>query len=202
MADHSTSPGHATRSLETTRGVLTYAQLAPLLAERVLAVEQRIATGDFSSVSFDGDFLRHLHALIAGDLVPAWAGHWRTVAVQVGAHQPPAPHEVPVLVRLYTDDLTARLVHLDESSLLETLAFAEGRLLSIHPFLDFNGRVTRLWLRELLRRLDLPPVDLVPVNPADLPVYLAALRAGDTLDWQPLARIWQARLESFGDAPV
>lgn len=199
MADHTTSPGHATRSVETTRGLLTYAQLAPLLAERVLLVEQSIAAGTFSGNALDGDFLRTLHAAIAGDLVPDWAGRWRTAAVRVGSHQPPAPHELPVLVRLYTDDLSSRLAHLDESTLLETLAFAEGRLLSIHPFLDFNGRVTRLWLRELLRRLDLPPVDLVPAAPADEPAYFAALQAGDALNWRPLTTIWQRRLEAFGD---
>jgi CRISPR-associated endonuclease/helicase Cas3 len=197
MAEGSTSPGHATRTVETTRGVLTYAQLAPLLAERVLAVEQQIAAGDFSSRPLDGDFTRQLHAAIAGDLVPDWAGRWRTVAVQVGAHEPPAPHEIPVLMRVYTDDLATRLAHPTDELLLETLAFAEGRLLSIHPFRDFNGHVTRLFLRELLRRIDLPPVDLVPLTPADEPVYFAALRAGDHLDWQPLAAIWRQRLESF-----
>jgi CRISPR-associated endonuclease/helicase Cas3 len=197
MADHSTSPGHATRTVVTTRGLLTYAQLAPLLAERVLRVEQRIAAGDFADTPLDGDFLRALHAAIAGDLVPDWAGRWRTTAVQVGAHEPPAPHELPVLVRVYTDDLAARLLHVDESTLLETLAFAEGRLLTLHPFLDFNGRLTRLWLRELLRRLELPPVDLVPTTPAEEPTYFAALRASDTLDWRPLAAIWRQRLETF-----
>ena len=197
MADHSTSPGHATRTVQTTRGLLTYAQLAPLLAERVLLVEQRIAAGEFADTPLDGDFLRALHTAIAGDLVPDWAGRWRATAVQVGAHEAPASHELPVLVRLYTDDLAARLVNLGESTLLETLAFAEGRLLTIHPFLDFNGRVTRLWLRELIRRLELPPVDLVPTTPADEPAYFAALRAGDSLDWRPLAAIWRQRLESF-----
>ena len=181
MAEHSTSPGHATRSVATTRGVLTYAQLAPLLAERVLSVEQRIVASDFADTPLDGSFLLSLHAAIAGDLVPEWAGRWRSSAVRVGEHEAPPPHEVPILIRLYTDDL----------------AFAEGRLLSIHPFLDFNGRVTRLWLRELLRRLDLPPVDLVPTTAAEEPAYFAALRAGDALDWRPLVEIWRQRLESY-----
>lgn len=200
MADDSTSPGYATRSIETTHGVLTYAQLAPLLAERVLTVEQRIASDDFSGRSLDGELLRSLHASIAGDLVPAWAGKWRTTAVQVGPHTPPLPHEVPLLIRSYEDDLAARLKHLSDPTLLETLAFAEGRLLSIHPFLDFNGRVTRLWLRELLRRLDLPPVDLVPTDSSSVPAYLTALRAGDSLNWQPLIAVWQSRLEAFDEA--
>jgi CRISPR-associated endonuclease/helicase Cas3 len=199
MADHTTPPGHATRTVETTRGVLTYAQLAPLLAERVLTVEQQIATGDFASRALDGDFLRQLHGAIAGDLVPDWAGQWRTVAVQVGTHEPPPPHEIPLVIRNYADDLAARLSHLQGDLLLETLAFAEGRLLSIHPFRDFNGRVTRLFLRELLRRLDLPPIDLVPITPTEETVYFAALRSGDRLDWRPLTTVWQQRLERFGD---
>lgn len=197
MADNSTSPGHATRTVETTRGILTYTQLAPLLAERVLVVEERIAAGDFSDLPLNGDLLLRLHQSISGDLVPDWSGRWRTVAVKVGLHEPPAPHEVPLLVRLYTDDLATRLAYLDESTLLETLAFTEGRLLSIHPFFDFNGRITRLWLRELLGRLDLPPVDLVPTDIKDEPDYFAALRSGDELDWKPLAAIWQRRIESF-----
>ncbi len=197
MAEGTTSPSHATRTLATTRGVLTYAQLAPLLGERVLAVEQRIAAGGFAAFALDGDFLRQLHATIAGDLVPDWAGQWRTVAVRVGTHEPPPPHELPLLIHLYADDLGARLAHSADDLLLETLAFAEGRFLSIHPFRDFNGRVARLFLRELLRRLDLPPVDLVPTTPGDEPTYFAALRAGDTLNWQPLAAIWRQRLETF-----
>lgn len=197
MAEGSTSPGHATRAIETTRGILTYAQLAPLLAERVLAVEQQIAAGEYASRALDDDFTRLLHAGIAGDLVPDWAGKWRTVIVQVGSHEAPPPHQIGLLMRTYSDDLAARLAHLTDEYLLETLAFAEGRLLSLHPFLDFNGRVTRLFLRELLRRLDLPPVDLVPAQAADERRYFAALRAGDQLDWHPLADIWRRRLESY-----
>jgi CRISPR-associated endonuclease/helicase Cas3 len=197
MAEGSTSPGHATRSVETTRGLLTYAQLAPLLAERVLAVEQQIAARDFQSRILDGEFTRFLHHAIAGDLVPGWAGQWRTIAVQVGAHEPPAPHEIPLRMRDYSDDLATRLAHLTDDLFLETLAFAEGRLLSIHPFRDFNGRVTRLFLRELLRRLEIPPVDLVPTTRPDESGYFAALRAGDTLNWQPLIAVWRLRLERF-----
>ena len=100
MAEGSTSPSHATRTVATTRGVLTYAQLAPLLAERVLVVEQRIVSGDFESHALDGDFLRQLHLAIAGDLVPDWAGVWRIAAVRVGDHEPPPAHEIPILIRL------------------------------------------------------------------------------------------------------
>lgn len=81
--------------------------------------------------------------------------------------------------------------------LIETLAFAEGRFLNIHPFLDFNGRVARMLLFALLYRLDLPPVQLIPdeKDKKGRTEYLAALSRADNLDWQPLISIWQKRLD-------
>jgi CRISPR-associated endonuclease/helicase Cas3 len=205
MAGETPSGGSSTRYLETARGILSYTQLAPLLAERVLRVERLIFTGGFADEALGADFLRHLHSQIASDLVPEWAGRWRTSEVSVGVHRPPPSHQVPMLMRDFTADLQARLATLAESPddlLLEALAFAEGRFLSIHPFLDFNGRVTRLFLQELLHRQRLPPVALVPADTKDETTYLAALRAGDSGDWRPLTAVWQRRFErGFQAAP-
>jgi CRISPR-associated endonuclease/helicase Cas3 len=134
---------------------------------------------------------------MCGDLVPQLTG-WRNVDVTVGTHTPPEFFRVPVLVREYGFDLEARLSALRrpfDDLLLESLAFAEGRLLSIHPFADFNGRVTRAWLREIIRRLGLPPVQLAPSEAAATSAYLVALQAADRNDWQPLVAIWQWRIE-------
>jgi len=60
---------------------------------------------------------------------------------------------------------------------LEFLAFAEGRFLTIHPFQNFNGRTIRLFLAELMRRLDLPGVVLAPEGEAERADYFLALEA-------------------------
>ncbi len=80
--------------------------------------------------------------------------------------------------------------------LIEAFAFAEGRLLSIHPFRDFNGRVTRMLLFSLLCRFDMPPVKLVPdeQDSSETDEYLNALTEADRMDWQPLTEIWRKRL--------
>ena len=203
MAGNTTPPDNATRYIETTRGVLTYSKIAPLLAEKVLEVERLIESGAFSAQAMDSELLLGFHRQIAVDLVPEWAGRWRNTEVRVGLHHPPPPHRVPMLMRDYSEDLQTRLKSVSErldDLLLETLAFAEGRLLSIHPFTDFNGRATRLFLRELLRRLELPPVDLVPINSAGEKAYFEALHAGDERQWRPLMEIWQQRFEQFTDA--
>ena len=188
-------PAHATRYLETTRGRLSYTELAPLLAAKVLATEQAIERGQFDQRALDDALILELHETLCAELVPSLVG-WRRIDVTIGAHIPPAHFHIPLLMREYARDLDARLAHAAPLSdaQLETLAFAEGRLLSIHPFADFNGRVTRLFLRLLLRRLDLPGVDLLPSG-ENTPSYLAALAAGDRLDWRPLMAVWVQRLQ-------
>jgi CRISPR-associated endonuclease/helicase Cas3 len=199
MAEDSTQPPHATRFVETTRGILSYSQLAPLLAECVLRVLEDIEDGLFAARPLDESLLLDLHRNICGDLTPDWAGKFRATEVKVGLHSPPLPHQVPMLVRDYFADLNVRLAELSdgkETLLLETLAFAEGRLLFIHPFVDFNGRATRLLLAEILRRQELPPVELVPSSDAARKIYIQALEAADRLDWTPLTKLWQERLET------
>ncbi len=189
-------PAHATRHLETRLGVLTYAELAPHLARNVQTLEEWIEAGEFDNTALDSSLIETIHGLICGDLIPQLVG-WRRHDVCVGQHTPPPFHQVPLLMREYGRDLEARLEsagHAVGDSLLETLAFAEGRLLFIHPFADFNGRVTRVFLRLLLRRLDLPAVDLLP-PPEAWQDYLAALDEADHLNWGPLMLVWQQRFE-------
>lgn len=196
-----TQPERATRYLETTHGVLSYAELAPLLADRVAAVEQRIAEGEYAALPLDEELLLGLHRSICGDLVPEWAGKWRDIEVRVGRLEPPPAFQLPMLMREYALDLQARWeaasVEITDLT-LEFLAFAEGRFLTVHPFRDFNGRTIRLLLSELLRRLDLPEVDLAPAEDEAKAVYFSALEAADIRDWNALVDIWRARLDAEG----
>lgn len=193
-----TRPDRATRFLETTRGILSYSEVAPLLAERVLRAEAALYQQEFASWPPDEQLAAELHRRICHDLVPDWAGGWRTIEVRVGNLTPPPPHQVPSLMRNYGADLLARWPAATAVSdlTLELLAFAEGRFLSIHPFRDFNGRTIRVLLLELLRRLDLPRVVLAPESELERQAYFRALEAADRSDWQPLIRIWQNRFTS------
>ena len=191
-------PDRATRFVQTSRGLLTYTQLAPLLAERVARLEAALYSGHFADRPLDdGALILDLHRAICGDLVPDWGGRWRTVEVTVSRWAPPPPYRVPMLMRDYgldlqarSEDATSRLSNLT----LEFLAFAEGRFLTIHPFQDFNGRVIRVFLLELLRRLDLPRVVLAPQSESGRAEYFEALEAADRNEWQPLVEQWKKRL--------
>ena len=191
-----TRPPHsATRYIETSAGILSYQELAPLLAERVADTALAISDRAFAERSFH-DLLLDLHRCICADLTPEIAGRWRLRDVRVGEHQAPPHWQVPMLMRNYAADLEARLADQDGDSgerLIGDLAFAEGRLLHVHPFEDFNGRVSRLFLIELLYRLDLPVIDPATSSPEETRRYFAALQAYDRHDPRPLSAIWRRR---------
>ncbi|MEW6221262.1 MAG: Fic family protein, partial [Thermodesulfobacteriota bacterium] len=194
------APADATRHIETRLGILTCSELAPHLARNAQILEEWIEAGEFDDVALDDHLVADLHTLLCGDLTPQLTG-WRRHDVRVGQHQPPEFFHVPVLMREYGRDLEARLAAAGPAvneRLLETLAFAEGRLLSIHPFADFNGRTTRVFLRLLLHRLDLPTLDLLPSAEATA-TYLSALRAADACNWEPLMAVWRERLAKGGE---
>ena len=168
-----------------------------MLAEQVVRLEAKIYAGAFTDRALDELLAADFHRAICAELVPDWAGCWRTVEVRVGNLAPPLPPQVPLRMRDYGRDLLARWEDASAATgdlTLEFLAFAEGRFLSIHPFQDFNGRTIRLFLLEILRRLDLPRVVLAPESATERNEYFLALEAADRADWRPLMGIWADRL--------
>jgi CRISPR-associated endonuclease/helicase Cas3 len=196
------APAHATRYVESQLGRLSYQELAPHLARAAAQVEADIEAGCFDDLPLGADVVLDLHRRLCAHLTPQLAG-WRRIDVLVGTHTPPPAHQLALLMREYALDLQARIAatRADTDGIFELLAFAEGRLLSIHPFADFNGRVSRLFLRLLLRRLDLPDVDIVP-DTANPEPYFETLRAADQRDWRPLAMLWRHRVESTQGGPA
>ncbi len=160
-----------------------------------------VANGEVAEYPLDDTLIPGPHRRICADLTPHLAGRWRTVNVIVGTHEPPDAWQVAAKMRDYGNDLGERIRHLPpepDEAWLELLAFAEGRLLSIHPFVDFNGRATRLFIDLPLQRLNLPVVEPIPSYGPPTDVYLATLRADDRRDWRPLAKNWRVRLEEQG----
>ncbi|MBQ9017750.1 Fic family protein [Candidatus Saccharibacteria bacterium] len=160
MATEERSLESTTRTFDTTKGKLTYAELSDLIAPKLLQLLDDITDCKFINHSFDEDLIKNFHFRIIGDIIPGIAGKWRNVPVQVGNWLPPEPYEIPIKMHEYVANMQARLdksVTLDLQ--IETLAYAEGEFLHVHPFQDFNGRTIRAILSELLMRFDLPLVD-------------------------------------------
>ena len=100
--------------------------------------------------------LRHedilkLHRILAEDVMDQGrAGHYRTIAVRVGKHMPPAPQDVSGLMFELLEWWNKQT---GELSPVLSSAIVHYRFEAIHPFADGNGRTGRaLGLWELYRR--------------------------------------------------
>jgi fido (protein-threonine AMPylation protein) len=186
----------STREFETAEGRLSYQELSERLAVPLVAIYDEILQNRSDQIIITSEWLCGRHKCLAGHLFPDWAGRFRDVNVQVGSHTPPPYYEVPIHMRQFCDDLSARLLHLNQESVAncaEFLAWADWRFQWIHPFKDFNGRIGRVLLAALLYKLGLPHVVTAPTE-HDRRDYLDALQSADEGEVGPLTEMWLRRL--------
>jgi fido (protein-threonine AMPylation protein) len=187
------------REFETAEGRLSYSELSERLAVPLVAIYDEILQTTPDQIVIDSEWLCVRHKRLAGHLFPDWAGRFRDVNVQVGAHLPPPYYEVPIHMRQFCDDLAERLRHdpgVSVRSAAKFLAWADWRFQWIHPFKDFNGRIGRVLLAALLYKLGLPHVETAPADPQLRRKYLDALQAADMQNLEQLEDLWLRRLEA------
>lgn len=135
-----------------------------------------------------------MHRKGFGFIFPDWAGKFRTINVTVGEYEPPHCSRIPELIRTLCDDLSERLRHLpsleqEEQFLAEgisLLAWFQHRFVWIHPFQDYNGRVSRLLTNLLLLSLGFPILTIEAETEGDREAYVAAMKAADQHDHSKL----------------
>ncbi len=188
----------STREFETAEGRLSYSELSERLAVPLVAIYDEILQNRPEQIIITSEWLCLRHKRLAGHLYPDWAGRFRDVNVQVGAHIPPPYYEVPIHMRQFCDDLAERLRHEPDRTLggcAALLAWADWRFQWIHPFKDFNGRIGRVLLSALLYKLALPHVETAPTDPTVRRKYLDALQSADQGELGPLTEMWIRRVE-------
>ena len=189
----------STREFETAEGRLSYSELSERLAVPLVSIYDEILQAKPDQIVINSEWLCQRHKRLASHLFPDWAGRFRDVNVQVGAHLPPPYYEAPIHMRQFCDDIAERLRHDPGASVrsaAEFLAWADWRFQWIHPFKDFNGRIGRVLLAALLYKLGLPHVEMAPADPQLRRQYLDALQAADTQSFGPLTDLWLRRLEA------
>jgi Fic family protein len=92
-----------------------------------------------------------LHHLVLRGIDKAWAGKYRNVQVMIqgSQHIPPQPYLVPVQMEQLMEwyEMNEPILH----PVVLAAEFSE-RLVSIHPFIDGNGRTSRLLMNMILMR--------------------------------------------------
>lgn len=119
--------------------------------------------------NFDERNVLEIHRLILTGLDDANAGFYRNCRVRISGSDVilPNPLKVPQLMTEFYDWL---FENLNEEPI--TAVMAHLKFVSIHPFVDGNGRTARLLMNALLLQSGYTPII---IRPADRKKYLAAI---------------------------
>lgn len=125
--------------------------------------------------AFSPRILRELHGLILRGIDPDQAGRYRSVPVRISGsrHEPPQPWALEGLMEDYF-----AFCYRQQGQMHPVLFAAEmhERLVTIHPFIDGNGRTSRLVMNLLLLQNGYTIVNLKGDAPSRM-AYFQALEA-------------------------
>lgn len=117
--------------------------------------------------------IKEIHALILHGIDRENAGRYRTVPVMISGstHMPPQPY----LIEKLMEDFMLRFRQMEEEKVHPVLvaAYLHDELVRIHPFIDGNGRTSRLLMNLYLLRHGYVIITLKGSNDAKLNYYKA-----------------------------
>ncbi len=129
--------------------------------------------------------VRQLHALVMARIDDENAGQYRQLPVRImgATFEPPPAWEVASRLTDWADWLAGQE---GSGEPVELAAVAHHRLVAIHPFLDGNGRTSRLVMNLILLRAAYPPAIIARANRVQ---YYRALAAADRGNATSLANL-------------
>ncbi|NXH99808.1 FICD transferase, partial [Pachycephala philippinensis] len=124
-----------------------------------------------------------IHRRVLGYADPVEAGRFRATQVFVGHHIPPHPQDVEKQMEEFVQWMNSE----DATSLhpVEFAALAHYKLVYIHPFVDGNGRTSRLLMNLILMQAGYPPITIRKEQRAE---YYHVLEVANEGDVRPFIR--------------
>ncbi len=132
--------------------------------------------------------LMDLHKMAFGELYD-WAGKIRTTITNIGV----PPFQILERLKSFMDNLQYRLNIIDyedDEEVIQLLAETHHTIVYIHPFLNGNGRIARLFTNLVAIKLMRPPFEIyVRDTSKDRSIYIDAIRKADKGDYEPLKNL-------------
>lgn len=143
-------------------------------------------------------FILKIHSIILKDISKNFAGRYRENPVRVvgSDFRFPSPEKVPQLVRnlLYWYQKNKKTMHAFELAVIFSMKFV-----SIHPFVDGNGRVSRILMNFILQKKGYPWIN---VYNKQRQKYLNVVRKANEEDYEPalifLIETIRKNMDDFG----
>ncbi|XP_067295386.1 protein adenylyltransferase FICD [Pseudorasbora parva] len=124
-----------------------------------------------------------IHRRVLGYADPVEAGRFRASQVFVGHHIPPHPQDLDRHMQELVQWLNSEeALHLHP---VEFAALAHYKLVYVHPFVDGNGRTSRLLMNLILMQASYPPITIRKEQRAE---YYTALDTANEGDVRPFIR--------------
>lgn len=109
-----------------------------------------------SSKELDENIVKDLHAILMENIMVG--GVYRSVDVYISGaqHTPPSPNDAYRQIKAFYDDLPVRY----NNNVIELAAWTHAEFVRIHPFVDGNGRVSRLLMNYQLMANGFLPISI------------------------------------------
>ncbi|KAL5281647.1 FICD family protein [Megaselia abdita] len=118
-----------------------------------------------------------IHRRVLGHVDPIEGGEFRRTQVYVGGHIPPGPSDLTILMQRFEQWLNSDNVA--GMHPVKYAALAHYKLVHIHPFIDGNGRTSRLLMNLILMRAGYPPAIIPKQQRHNYYNYLQLANEGD-----------------------
>lgn len=143
--------------------------------EAINHVEALSYIQDFArtDAAIDERTIKDIHAIILRGINRNNAGAYRSVPVMISGsrHIPPQPYLIAPMMEQFMVSFREREASGEHPVL--TAAYLHDELVRIHPFIDGNGRTSRLLMNLYLLRKGYTPITLKGTSEAKLKYYLA-----------------------------
>ncbi|MEK7127391.1 MAG: Fic family protein [Patescibacteria group bacterium] len=186
MTKSSTKPKGATSFKETAFGIIPRNELLRLEIDgtkRGLEFIHKLASSD-EEIIITSELIKRIHKIAFGWIFPDWAGEYRVVQVEFSGKEAIHFSKIPEMMENLCEDLKVRIANLnfDDTDyiekVVELVAWFQHRLVFIHPFQDYNGRIARMLTTLILLILKLPAIE-ISVSGSGRKKYLEALYTAD-----------------------
>ncbi len=154
------------------------------LKEALDFLEDLAASPDKSIIEYD---IRQIHRLVLKGIDDENAGKYRNVTVEISGSEfkPPSPESVPPQMEEFGKWLSSVSCVNNNYGILDAIIYAAAAhtwFVSIHPFIDGNGRVARLIMNLFLMRYGYP---IAIITKEDRLRYYDALEISQSSDLSP-----------------
>lgn len=123
-------------------------------------VKKCIADG----IVLDEHIVKDIHAILTENIIVGGIYRNQEVRISGAGHVPPAGNDMYIQIKNFYDDLSWKR---DAMNPIEYAAWTHAEFVRIHPFIDGNGRTSRLLMNYQLMAAGFLPVSIAKENRLD-----------------------------------